>query len=332
MKHSNVSIFIPHGGCRHSCSFCNQVAISSVQKPPTVEQVRKILQDATEQMKDKTNAEIAYFGGSFTALTEEYMVSLLEVAQPYIGDGKFKGIRISTRPDCISYEILDILKQYRVTSIELGAQSMVDEVLIHNRRGHSAKDVEQSVALIREYDFELGLQMMIGLYKSTREYDMQTAKECISLKPDTMRVYPTVVLKGTLLERYYNEGIYPIMNLDDAVELTTDILQMFKEEGIRVIKVGLHSSEQVQEDMVAGIYHQAFMELCSGLMYYKKISTELKSKPKGDYQVEVSPKEISKVIGQSKVNINKFAELGYGIKIVANELVMADEYLIKKHK
>ncbi len=184
MKHSNIAIFIPHVGCPHLCSFCNQRNISGEKSIPSGEDVRRICSSAMNEITDKSNTEIAFFGGSFTAIDREYMMELLSAANEFVGKGKFKGIRISTRPDYIDDEILSVLKKYGVTSIELGAQSMSDRVLEANERGHSAEDVRKASSLIKKYEFELGLQMMVGLYQSTESDDYFTMCEIIALKPD----------------------------------------------------------------------------------------------------------------------------------------------------
>ena len=199
MKHSNISIFIPHVGCPHLCSFCDQRTISGAQHLPDGDEVREICEKALGEVKSPENTEIAFFGGSFTAIPRDYMNELLSAAKDYVGAGKFRGIRCSTRPDCIDNEVLGILARSGVTAIELGAQSMSDKVLEMNERGHTAADVENAAALIRQWGFELGLQMMIGLYGSTREDELLTMNRIVELHPDTARIYPTVILKGTRL-------------------------------------------------------------------------------------------------------------------------------------
>ena len=171
MLHNNISIFIPHIGCPNQCSFCNQKSITGITTAPTPEEVTEICVNAFNQINDKSNTEIAFFGGSFTAIDRNYMISLLECVQQFIGIDRFKGVRISTRPDCIDFKILQLLKKYNVTSIELGTQSMFDEVLKANDRGHTVNNIKNAAKLIKEFDFELGMQMMVGLYKSTPELD-----------------------------------------------------------------------------------------------------------------------------------------------------------------
>ena len=178
MKKGNISLFIPHLGCPHKCSFCNQNTITGKQTQPGADDVRAAVETALK--KKNYDYEIAFFGGSFTAIDREYMLSLLKAAYDYVKDGRVNGIRISTRPDCIDEEVLDILKKYGVTSIELGAQSMDDEVLRANFRGHTAEDVENASRLIKSYGFELGLQMMTGLYLDTDEKAVETAKKLIA--------------------------------------------------------------------------------------------------------------------------------------------------------
>ena len=272
MKHSNISLFIPHVGCPHMCSFCDQRTISGAQHLPDGNEVREVCRKALGEVKSPENTEIAFFGGSFTAVPRDYMLELLSAASEFVGEGRFSGIRCSTRPDCIDSEVLGILKQYGVTAIELGAQSMSDEVLSANERGHSSDDVRRACGLIREGDFELGLQMMTGLYGSTPDTDRATAAEIAALRPDTVRIYPVVVLKGTKLAELFERGEYVLTPFDDMVKLCAELMGMFISEDIRVIKCGLHASEFVEQDMVAGYYHPAFRELCE--MYIYRTETE----------------------------------------------------------
>ena len=299
------------------CSFCNQKSISGALNPTTVEETVKICRQAYKQIDDKSETEIAFFGGSFTAIPQKYMTELLECVQQFIGENGFKGIRISTRPDCIDENILDILKKYHVTSIELGAQSMSDEVLFHNERGHSADDVRNASTLIKEYGFELGLQMMVGLYKSTPELDRYTADEIIKLSPKTVRIYPVVILEGTELSRKFISGEYIPMDFETAVELSAEIYMRFIQQGINVIKLGLHASETVGAQMIGGFYHPAFRELCEGILFRKRIEESIKKE--GNYIVYVPEKSLSKAVGQKKSNLVYFKSKGINLKIKPSE-------------
>lgn len=305
------------------CSFCNQRTISGEQKAPTASEVREILKKAQAEIADKNNAEIAFFGGSFTAIDRNYMIELLETASEFLGENGFMGIRISTRPDAINEEILGILKRFGVTSIELGAQSMIDSVLERNLRGHSAGDVRNASALIKSHGFSLGLQMMVGLYGDTAEGAVYTANELIKLAPDAVRIYPTVILKGTRLGDLFLKGEYIPMDFGEAVETCSELLLMFLEKGIKVIKLGLHSSTDVENDMLGGIYHPAFKELCESKIYLKKARELLSRKEKNqETTLFVSPSAISKMIGDKRENINILErEFNLKLKIKPDERV-----------
>ncbi|MBQ6181425.1 MAG: radical SAM protein [Ruminococcus sp.] len=328
MKHSNISIFIPHVGCPHQCSFCDQRTISGAQHLPDGDEVREICRKALGEVKSPEDTEIAFFGGSFTAIPRDYMLELLTAASEFVGEGKFRGIRCSTRPDCISGEVLSILKKYGVTAIELGAQSMDDEVLAANERGHTSEDVRRACSLIKEAGFELGLQMMTGLYKSSQKSDIDTAKALISLAPDTLRIYPVVVLKGTKLAELYESGEYVPAPFDEMVERCAFIMNYARKyhEKVRIIKCGLHASEFVEQDMVAGYYHPAFRELCESMIYRAVIQAEIffyfdDVSECRSITAAVNSREISKAVGQNRSNINYFRELGTELKIIGDERI-----------
>lgn len=323
MKKGNISIFVPHQGCPCACSFCNQKTITGKTFLPDAEYVDKTVKTALS--KKGYDYEIAFFGGSFTAIDRDYMLELLSAAYPYVKSGEVSGIRISTRPDCITEEILDLLKKYGVTSIELGAQSMDDEVLEANRRGHTAKDVLNASEMIKNAGFELGLQMMTGLYKDTAEKSVETAKKIIEIKPQTVRIYPTVVLKNTYLAELYLSDEYKPLNVDDSVELCAVLVPMFEKAGIRVIRLGLHSGSDIKENMLAGGFHDSFGELVKSRMMVNKI-LEL---PPADYQVFVNQRSISKLKGNGKRNIYLLMERGYNIKIITDNGLDVDELRIK---
>lgn len=333
MAHNNVSIFVAHVGCPNICSFCNQHTISGSQSAPTIDEVRSTCEMAFNQIEDKSNTEIAFFGGSFTAIEKSYMVALLECVQDFIGKDKFVGIRISTRPDCITSEILDILKKYNVTAIELGCQSMKDSVLTANRRGHTAQDVYNACELIKSYGFELGLQMMVGLYTSTIQDEYYTMNEIIKLNPKTVRIYPTVVLKGTHLDELMQSGEYKLYSLDTMVDICSDFLTQFNNSGINVIKCGLHSSELVEAEMTGGYYHPAFRELCESRIYRNIIESIVKENPNrvnNAYSIFVSSRYISMATGQKKSNIKYFKDRGILLSILGADNLNKYECLLIK--
>lgn len=341
MKHANISLFVPHQGCPHQCSFCNQKTISGSVKELTPQEVRETLRKAVNDGVDPHNTEIAFFGGSFTAIERDYMISLLKVTKPFIDNGNFCGIRISTRPDAIDNEILNILKEYKVTSIELGAQSTDEQVLLLNHRGHTRDDIIKASKLIKENDFSLGLQMMTGLLGDTPEKSLQTAEDIISLKPDTVRIYPTIVLEGTYLGELYKKGTYKPQTVEEAVKLCAVLLKRFYEENITVIRLGLHSGGNVEDGFLSGPYHPAFGELCESKIYLEKAKEILSKKfpvenknicsltEKKIITLYVNDREISKMTGQKSINKIALKRAGWEVSVKGMKTLDKYELLVE---
>ncbi len=328
MKRTNLSVFIPHVGCPHRCSFCDQRSISGERSAPTGEQVSAVLREQAPHLAERgMTAEIAFFGGSFTAVPRDYMLSLLEAAGEAMKRfSVYSGIRCSTRPDCIDDEIIDILQNYGVTAVELGAQSMSDEVLLANERGHTAEDVRRASRLIKQSGIELGLQMMTGLYKDTPEKCVMTADEFIKLSPETVRIYPTVILKNTRLGELFKSGEYKSFSFHETIDLCALLLKKFESKGIKVIRLGLHASPDVEREMLGGVYHPALREIVESRIFLNDMKTRLAEAGKGDHFIFTDPKNLSKAIGQKKCNIKALAELGYDVDI----LPLEGEYLLIK--
>lgn len=321
MKHINIALFVVHKGCPHMCSFCNQRSISGSQKDVTPEDVHSAAETAIKSLSEQeaSGGEIAFFGGSFTMVERSYMVSLLEAAFSYVEKGIFKGVRISTRPDGVDDEICCILKKYGVTAVELGAQSLDNRVLEMNERGHTAEQVENAVILLKKHGFETGLQMMTGLYGSEDEDSIATAEKIIALKPDTVRIYPTVVIKQTKLSELMEEGNFIPKGVDETVKLCARLIPMFENVGIRVIRVGLHSGGGVEENYAGGAYHPALRELCEGEIYFNNAKEKLENLPEGSYILNVAPGENSKMTGQKKANIIRLREMGFDCTVRVQE-------------
>lgn len=296
------------------CSFCNQMSITGQSYQPTALDVENTLSKAVDDLGDRAqNTEIAFFGGSFTAIDKSYMLELLNATKPYISS--FSGIRISTRPDCIDDEVLTVLKEYGVTSIELGAQSMDNSVLELNQRGHTAEDVINASRLIKDNGFLLGLQMMTGLYGSNFVKDVKTAESFIALKPDTVRVYPTVIMKYTALADFYSSGKYVPYTLDESVDLCAKLIVMFERADIKIIRLGLHYSDSLIKDSLGDNYHPAFKELCEAKIFYNSFLELTKNISSKNLDVFINQKSLSKFLGQKKSNLKKISELGFDITV-----------------
>ena len=256
-----IPVFVPHLGCPNNCVFCNQHRISGESSPATAETVKKTLMEGILKIPENSNIELAFYGGSFTAIPVEEQNELLDAALPFLHDGSIKSLRLSTRPDAIDDETLERLITYGVKTIELGAQSMCDEVLQLSGRGHTTLQTEASARLIKAHGLMLILQMMTGLPGDTKERTIETAKKIIALEPDGVRIYPTVIVEDTPLCDMWSAGTYKEHTVEEAVDWCAAILPMFEEAGIPVIRLGLNPSEELSGGAArGGAYHPAFGE------------------------------------------------------------------------
>jgi histone acetyltransferase (RNA polymerase elongator complex component) len=318
-KHCNIPIFIPQLACPHQCVFCNQEKISNTFSVPTPNEIGAIIDSYLETIPEGTQINIAFFGGSFTGIPESEMIDYLKVAHAYIKAGKVQGIRISTKPDYITDPILDILEHYGVTAIELGAQSTNDKILVKSGRGHKFDAIEKAAALIRKRNMELGLQMMLGLPHDTLELSIQTAKDIVRLKADTTRIYPTIVVKGTVLEKMYEKGNYQVLSLDEAIRWSKEVLKIFNAAGTKVLRVGLHPSDELEigKSLVAGPIHPSFKEMVLSDLWSDLITE--KQLNKGKSTIYVAQKQLNYAIGYKGKNRKELQTKGYEVQFVADK-------------
>ncbi|MCK9419319.1 MAG: radical SAM protein [Nitrospirae bacterium] len=302
-----IPFFIPHSGCPHQCVFCNQKNITGQTKPVAPSAIPQKITEYLAISSSEKPAHVAFYGGSFTALPFETQKAYLTAVQPFITAGTIEGIRLSTRPDCITNKVLTLLKEYHVTTLELGVQSMDDAVLTRSGRGHTSTDTVNAVSLIRSYDFLIGLQLMPGLPGDSADGFMKTVGTVIGLRPDFVRIYPALVIKDTPLEDLYTSGRYIPLSLDDAVALCRDALERFELAGIDVIRIGLQPTEELEKPgtIIAGPYHPAFRQLVESSILLDKMRSALRlSRTKaGMVTFQVNPKDLSAAIGQHRSNI-----------------------------
>lgn len=331
-----IPIFVPHLGCPNNCTFCNQKKISGQTKMVTAKDVEETIEYYLKHFKDDNKyVEVAFFGGSFTAIDKEKQEELLKAAQPYIKDKKVNSIRVSTRPDAIDKEILKMLKKYHVKTIELGVQSMNNYILRKCKRGHTVEDVEKASKLIRRNGFILGHQMMVGLPESTRQDEVNTARDLIKLKPKIVRVYPVLVIKETELASEYEKGEYTPLTVSQAVERCKDVVALFNKNKIVVIRIGLQNTEEITDpeseasQVVAGPYHPAFRQLVESSMWYDSIVSEIKKINTKVMQVKISAnaENINNIIGHKKENVLKLKEIyDVDVTVEANEDVKPGKF------
>ena len=319
-----IPIFVPHLGCPHQCTFCNQKEISGQAKQVTAQDVKQTIEFYLKNFKDDSKyVEVAFFGGSFTGIEEKVQNELLEAANEYINQGKVNSIRISTRPDYIDKDILKRLKKYHVKTIELGVQSSNDYILAKCQRGHTFENVKKASKLIRWHGFILGHQMMVGLPESTKLDELNTAKQLIKLKPKIVRIYPVLVIKDTKLAEEYENGEYIPLTLEQAVERSKEVMQLFNKAKIEVIRLGLQNTEEIsspeekKSQVLAGPYHPAFRQLVESRMWYDEIVSKIKQYNVKVMQVLITanPENINNIIGHKKENILKLKET-YDVDVI----------------
>lgn len=329
VRHINIPIFIPHMGCPNMCVFCNQRSISG-KLSFDISRVEAEIETSLSTVSLEDEVEIAFFGGSFTGIDRKLMIDLLSLAQKYVDEGRVKSIRLSTRPDYISDEILDILSQFAVKTIELGLQSMDNEVLIASKRGHDSLQAEKACEMIKKRGFSLIGQMMIGLPQSSVEKEVYTAGKICEMGADGARIYPTVVFYDTELCAMMQEGKYTALTNEEAVERTKEALKVFVENDVPCIRVGLQSGENLSDEtcVAGGANHSAIGELSMSALYLDKICEEIDIKFEGQITENIviyCPKgEISKIVGQKRKNIEKICQK-YQIKRV--KVLEKDELL-----
>ena len=319
-----IPIFVPHLGCQNNCTFCNQKRISGQTKMVTAKDVKDTIEYYLKNFKDNHKyVEVAFFGGSFTAIEKEKQEELLEAVQEYLEAKKVNSIRISTRPDCIDKDILKRMKKYHVKTIELGVQSTNNYILTKCKRGHTFEDTKKASKLIRRYGFILGHQMMVGLPESTKQDEINTAKELIKLKPKIVRVYPVLVIKDTELADEYNRGEYTPLTIGQAVERCKEIVDLFNRNKIKVIRIGLQNTEEISDpeneksSVIAGPYHPAFRQLVESGMWYDSIVNEIKKVNAKVKKVKIKANDlnVNNIIGHKKENILKLKET-YDVDVI----------------
>ncbi len=324
-KHMNIPVFIPHLGCKNDCVFCNQRSITGRLCEVSCDEVKGIIEDHLRFAQGR-EVEIAFFGGSFTGLDMDKQEEYLSVAHEYIRAGDVTGIRLSTRPDYISQPILEMLRDYGVKTIELGAQSMCDDVLLKSGRGHTGEHTRASAAAIKKMGFSLGLQMMIGLPGDTAEKSLYTAREICKLGADNTRIYPTVVLKGTHLYRMYIDGEYTPLTVEEAVETAKEAVKIFDDAGVYVLRIGLQQSETLGSEVAAGAYHPAMGELVLSRMVRDDAEKYFTQHNPGELTITAGAKSLSVAVGQGRSNI-KYLEEKYSVPVKVKTDTRAGIYI-----
>lgn len=306
-----IPVFMPMLACPHCCVYCNQFVISGQQQLPDIHDVVALIERNLATIPSEYHKRVAFFGGSFTCLPMQVQNRYLEAVQPYLDSRQIEGIQLSTRPDYIDDNILQNLKSKGVTLIELGAQSLDDGILQRCGRGHTVEDVRRASALIRRYDMDLGLQMMIGLPGDTLETAMHTAGQIVAFGANCTRIYPTLVVEGTALAEDYRAGSYKPLSLEDAVEWCKDLYRYFLAHEVTVLRMGLHPTQDLRdgEHLLAGPFHVSFKELVLTALWRDRIHERILQEGREDVTISVPASEINYAVGYQSSNRKAFPKV-----------------------
>ncbi len=312
-----IPIFIPHSGCPHMCAFCDQSIITNTKpRLPDQDKIEEITNEFLGFKGKRSPVQLAFFGGNFLGLDPSYIRKVLNIASKLKQSNKIDSVRFSTRPDTISKVNLDLIKEFPVSTIELGVQSMNDEVLAISNRGHTSQCTIDAASLLKEYGYEIGMQMMVGLPDETASLTLKSAKAILNLKPDFLRIYPLIVLKGSLVADWYNSGKYEPLNLDECVSIVKKIYILFNDQNIPIIRMGLQSSEMSLNDnsLVAGPWHPAFGHLVLSEIFFdasKSIINSILTKNPDNNSIilKIHPSAESKLRGDKNHNLRKLKQI-----------------------
>lgn len=329
-----IPVFIPHLGCRHRCVFCNQRKISGHESMPQAEEIEKQVLNYRASCRDLNLREVqlAYYGGSFTAIAADEQEKYLKEAFALKEKGLIAKIRLSTRCDYIDDEVIARLKRYQVDIVELGVQSLDEQVLMLSQRGHTAAQVREAAEILKQSGFTLGLQMMIALPGDTSAKSIQTAKEIVRLEPDFVRIYPTAIIKDTELALMWKNRQYQPWDWDVLIDTTAEAAEIFQAAHIPIIRIGLQAADNLtfERDLLGGGYHPALGEMVKARIMRRKIERTLAQMPQGAYEIYANVRQLSQIKGQKNVNTRYFAEkYQQRLYIYADERLLWDEIVIK---
>lgn len=317
-----IPIFITHQGCPHRCVFCNQeITTDRTGGLPSVAEVQNRIASFLRTLEGRPERrEVAFYGGTFTALSLEDQKALLHGVHPFIDENGVDGIRVSTRPDAIDAKGLSLLAGYDVQTVEVGAQSMVDEILWNCRRGHTSRDVIRSVRLVRSMGFEVGIQIMLGLPGEDMDLFLTTVRRVVDLAPDFVRIYPLLVMKGSPLEKLFQRGLYTPLSLGEAVQWAKEGLELLEQAQIPVIRVGLQATPRLEAfgTILAGPYHPAFRSLVESSIFYDMACRLLGGRENGEsHRVKflIAPGDRSYLTGERRENLTRLKKV-YGLESI----------------
>lgn len=313
-----IPVFIPHQGCPQQCLFCNQISISGKRVNKGIDSVfvSKTISEWLDHSRNRTEVQVAFYGGSFTCLPHARQKSLLSAVQPFIQTKDVTSIRLSTRPDCIDESICAFLIEKGVKTVELGVQSLDDKVLFASSRGHSSNDSLRAARIIQQAGLELGVQLMPGLPEETTVSFLKSLEQVIELHPAFVRLYPTLIIQGSGLAEQYRKGNVQPMSMNRAIALCCRAKERLDHAGIKIMRIGLQASESLESELLAGPYHPSFGELVAARHWFRRIRSLLAACPQERLlHVQISDRDISAFVGMKRINMQRLQKIGLATRL-----------------
>ncbi len=328
-----IPFFIPHQGCPHQCVFCNQSVITGKHERVIADEIDRLIQEYLPFKGRRKRVEFAFFGGNFLGLSPHRICQLLDRVQPYVEKGLVHGIRCSTRPDTVTRDALELVRPYGLELVELGVQSLDDDVLAASERGHTREDTLKALDLLKSEHLKIGVQVMVGLPGDTLDRALETARVLAGRTPDLARIYPLLVLAGSKMAKWYAQGQYTPLSLDDAVGQVKEMFKVFCKAGIPVVRMGLQAGEMMSDgsQMLAGPWHPAFGHLVYSAFMFDQVCEAIEALPQihptGTIQLQVASRSLSRLQGDKKVNLQRLAERypTTGFQIITNDTLNPDQ-------
>jgi histone acetyltransferase (RNA polymerase elongator complex component) len=317
-----IPFFIPHAGCPHTCLFCNQHLISGVEQHlPSAQQIQETVLEWLVRSPNRA-AEVAFYGGSFTLLPWKQQEQLLAAVQPLIEQQMVKSIRISTRPDALDQAVLAFLADHKVTTIEIGVQSLDDQVLLQSNRGHTAADSLAALQRVKAAGFQVGAQLLPGLPGDSQAKALASVNGVIAAGAQFVRMYPAVVLSGTALADQFNAGQYQPPDLEQGVKICARMLHLCLRAGIPVIRIGLQAEEglSVEGAILAGCWHPALGQLVKAQLFHDLVVTLAEQFVSTEgLQLACHPDRLSELQGHARNNLISWQQFGLPIRKVQTD-------------
>lgn len=257
-----VPVFLPFAGCPGRCVFCAQDRQTGTPAESGV--TAALLQTAAVLDQNAVlseSVELAFYGGTFTALPSSERRAALALFARYKALGIVTHGRCSTRPDALGMDdglpVLRRLAEAGLDLVELGVQSFDDAALARTRRGYDGRMAVAGCRSVAEAGLSLGIQLLPGMPGVSPEIFLRDVDRALSLRPACLRFYPCLVPEGTGLAELWRAGRYAPWSLEETVEILGEGLRRAWDAGVPVVRLAVAPEAAFDASLLAGPRHPA---------------------------------------------------------------------------